>query len=375
MVRGQQTSPDVEVDLGPWAAYVVGHHPKTLSRWRMDERNGLVYEEEPATGLWPKRTEVSRKVAELKEALKILGDKQCIKSEFYKALVVQEQICQARMDDLAVKPHHFWGIPLIWVRNWHTWLGIAKLAASMLPEDHKYQPWSKLGDTFGSILQHYGEEFEWDLEKDVETIKTLSEELSASGDYPFLKEVLRFVGQIEVPVKRRSSEAEPDDLYHRLYRRLQRLDGIILRGLRLQPPPQLVLLLDRKRLIFYDKEIDLSKIPQRQVAILWVLAENVSKPVKLVDIANLRKYRIEPDQVKVLLSRLRRTKLRPAIEEYFARKGQEPYTDVLKHCHIMAFKKRGESKASGYRLTIAEEQVRVFGHRPDWMSPATTDYR
>jgi hypothetical protein len=375
MVRGQQTSPDVEVDLGPWAAYVVGHHPETLSRWQMDRRDREVYEKDPATGMGTTSAAVPRKFSELKHALKILGDKRCIESEFYKHLMKQEQTCQAVTDVLELEPDINCTDPFIWVPAWHDWLRMAKLAASMLPKDHEYRPWSTLGDTFGWILQHYGEEFEFVLGEEVETIKTLSEELSVSGAYPFMKEVLGLVGQIEVPVKGWSSEAELDDLYHRLYRRVQRLDGIILRGLWRRPPPQMLLLLDRKRLIFYEKEIDLSEIPEAQAVVLWVLAENVGKPVKLLDFEKQKDYPIDQDEVKVHLSRLRGTILRPAIRGYFARKGREPSRDVLKYCHIMASKKPRGSKERGYTLTIDEGQVRVVGDRPDWMYPATTDRR
>jgi hypothetical protein len=196
-VKGQQASTDVEVDRGPWAAYVVGHHTETLGRWWINRSDGEVYEVELAPGMGTTRGEVPRKVAELKEALKILGDKQCINSEFYKELVEREKICEAALDGL--EPDSYWTEPCIWVPGWHDWLRMAKRAASMLAKDHKYQPWSKLGDTFGWILRHYGYELTWVLEEEVEKIKTLSEELSASGDYPFLKEVLSLVVQIEVP--------------------------------------------------------------------------------------------------------------------------------------------------------------------------------
>src|SRR5690349_17405221 len=93
------------IDLRPWAAYVVGHHPLTLATWHKLQWTELRQYDDPGRGPWDR---IPRELEELASALGILADRHRVDATTLNRFRVQmERFTQIHNDILSTIVHLF----------------------------------------------------------------------------------------------------------------------------------------------------------------------------------------------------------------------------------------------------------------------------
>lgn len=353
-----------EVDLRPWAAYVLGHHPYCLVMTpdpiRIEQREFVpVHAPRP----WESYRDI---LGQIESAWEILGRKNLLNghhlAQFVKFHADIETLVEAGMSspDGSDPPGGAAGRR----KYREAWKNLASLSGKLLTATDDLPLWGAFGEAVGKSQLWLRDETKAEVLR-LDELKSLVNALNAYDQYPFLGEV---ADQLESLGRDHSSDPDAAGTGLATGRRpaLDRLAGEVQDALYRGVSPEPLLVLDRERLVFFEKEFRLGSLPAAEVALLWMLTEHVGEEVprqQLINEGNLSRDKFD---LRFSILALRKI-LRVAIKKYFSMRLRE-LPEGADDCFIVG--KRGKRGEPGpYQLALPPECVRVSDDRPDWIRP------
>jgi len=370
---------ETDYDLGPWAAYVLGHHPYSLwnqhmNDWRMirDEGEG---EDEGETPSRERSHGIPQLLSEVDEALDILTRTARIDAVVLKNLVSDRAKFLAINQD--INDTLEFDCDVISSINWNSEIepGVGDLAGLMesskqlVIEPQDLQLWLGCGAALG--------EYQFELythnifyQRCHNSLRECIEQLRQRGDYPWLEEMSHRVEQLSPTAPWRETSSFDSNNAQR--QDLAKLDADLRQALRKQARPALLLDLSPERLIFFGAQYYIGnlpagtkssdyagRIPPSEAAFLWVLARRPAQEVARRTIRDEGNLEREQGALQFYVHKLREI-LTPALRAHCSRR-RRPFSRDFKQCFI--YGKRGQG-GGPYVLHLPPERVNVSLIRP-----------
>jgi hypothetical protein len=360
-----------EIDLRPWAAYVIGHHPQLLINLEeeasycrqytafidaLERFKDHIIQLDAAVGVLAAKTEIN--AAELNKY------HLCVRAFCQSYLVMQVEDPGLFVDDVPVLPS-VPGKPAD---------GLIDALNGLLAGDENLEEWRKLGQLIANYQEvHCGASDDYrGMSRLFTEILDAVKKLSVSENHTKLSCALD-------RARRDFGKRWPDglDAQMRYANRgsldIDQLDEQIQYALKDEGPPEPVLVLDRERSTIFGQEIPMAGKHRQSIACLWVLAENANHPVKRETI----KREVDTDRalkdLRYVMTPLRKL-LQPLIESYYEQSKNTP----LKHYdqQFINGDRGGQGNRGGvdehgpYTLMLPPSLVLITSARPIWMKPA-----
>jgi hypothetical protein len=356
------------LDLKPWAAYVVGHHPY---RCRIEqERNWQKV-------VWHGETldcrdwcDLETGVEQIDEALRVLA-----KGGQVDAAVLVELhrakdafVCICKDQQLSTPAHDLDASAPFGATEWFRMLDFSE---HLLTSRDELQMWRQFGTEVGRAqfqlweASPVGGDYRQLQERDIR-LAEIAGRLTSEGRNAFL---LRQASAEDndgrptqpVPTGRWTEMA-------RSHLELARLDLQVRAILQQEAAPEPLLVLDAETLTFYGETKPFSECMPAEVACLWLLAENASKYVERSELTRVAGLASEL-HLKSHISRLRNKILKPLAEAGCGRSGAQ-LPPAYKEGFIK-FSRGGEYDNGPYRLEIDPALVNIKAPRPSHMPRLT----
>jgi hypothetical protein len=273
------------LDLGAWAAYILGHNVFTLRSWQeyfWDEHQS--WQRPRARGRWDW---IPREIAELEAGVQVIGEKNVVNAgvlnSFRKAADRFYEICDAMKDPITENEHVDWQNP--YAPGYDIWQEMADLSGTLLSPTAgtELRAWWRFGRALGEFQLSCKNWEPVAFDEEIAAIGKAWEEVMKIRVHKFAGQVADLVGQLVAP-------QEPESLADqfrlaRHFRLVPRLIDLHLRyGLRAEAPPEIVLTIDEESLTFWGQTHTLKDLQKIWVAVLWLLAERPGKVVSHRDI-------------------------------------------------------------------------------------------
>jgi hypothetical protein len=322
----------VDPDRGPWAAYVVGHHPSSLTVWH----TRYVYPERNPRGDQPGlfRGRIARELLEVDMALEILTRSGKVAAAALNSFRQERELfATIHREHINVEKEIFYE-PKVPLGSVDCDSGVSALdeldshSRRLLEKTDYLLPFLELGRWLGNSQVRLRDEDPWergdaeDWEWELEHLQDLIWWLPGSDDSlgsdrfeAFLENVCDLVND------------PPDGSCERLALRLDQLDRYLRLKLRHWKGPAPVLELDHDHLLIHGRRVEYNRHNRTYVALLWTLAEHLvdegriaaGRPKSLArsDIIQRSRISASPHRLPEPISRLRREVIEPATREFF----------------------------------------------------------
>jgi len=379
------TGAAADADLRPWAAYVVGHHPRTLYIWHelhWAEFANLRWE--LGRGPWDR---IPRELEDLRRALRILAAAgRCdprLHGRFRDTLEdvaeVHREVVRMASDFIHVSQSVDPRFEFTSAKK--ALLSLCHISDQLIDQADDLRPWRDFGDRVGF-------EHDWLFDENPcctifpEILRQMARELAERRDRSFPKAdtLIKLVDELEPPAGLES----PADVEYQKWA-LSRLDRYVRCVLKRPPWTEPILLLDEDFLIIHGERIEYAARRRNLswFAILWVLAERVLEPrmvgghavkhLERQEIVELSGIETQQENLPPMVSKLRNRVLKPAIEADCARRGIPVPSEVRKHWYIgpsttlnRKSNVRGATRPTFYELLLRPDQIRICCPRPVW---------
>jgi hypothetical protein len=365
-----------DVDLRPWAAYLVGRRPYSLrmrqeSLWEALDWEPYREEED----FWGS---IRLEIEELNEALGVLALHEQARAaalvELHRATDAFAAACGA----LAALPEPCEpeegedpdprGLGVGRAPAYAEWRHMLAFSQKVVGPSEDLQRWRDFGAIVGQCL--HGLRFSPETKAPPVSpgpggLPTLAEKLSRGWSLPLVP-VATIVGEITDAL----AESGPGwEIWLTLpdrYLRLSRLEMELRWGLQRQQPPEPVLRLDKDTITFFGITRPLDSYPRmrRELACLWELALRAGMWMRRTDL--IRQAGIGTDEVnlKTVISHLRTEILKPLAKQHFDQSNSDPPKE-FEYGFLQG--RRGGSLGGPYRLDLNPGLVQVVPPKPDWM--------
>jgi len=347
---------ETEIDLKPWAAYVVGHHPYTLLLWHEMLWYDLTYcgPDVDEQSWEPIATEIH----DLNEALRILAVEDLVKPgvliELHRIVEGFESIGMTMVESPSLDDEAKRTMP-----GNHELLIMGDLSARVMEAPEELEAWRRLGAAVGLRKYFLNGGPDGGHGQDLERPRRVQE---LARGLPTRDKTIKAIKKILQTVSATIPEARGRFL------ELSRLDGELRAQLAHRVAPEPILVLDRETLSFFGETRPLKAFPQIEMACLWILAERAGRSIPRQDIIREGSVNTDEHNLKFVVSRLRKH-LRAMAEAHCLKHGCARPSG-LEDGFIRGERLRGyraEGSCGPYALALDPALVRIQGPRPDWM--------
>jgi hypothetical protein len=229
------------------------------------------------------------------------------------------------------------------------------------------ESWYRVGDAVGAYLYCYrgGHDALEEIDRLSSEITALIKTASEQTNLPAVRDRVEEARQAfarNKPDPDRATIAEAFECTEARWVDIVQLDARIVQALRSELPVAPVLVLEPDHLTLSGLPIPVEG-NRKQIACLWVLAENANKFVGRKEIVDAIKTEYQAEGLPIIVSRLRNI-LRPLIARHRAVAGGKP---LAYEADEYIYGERGKTNAPGrYSLKLEPLQVRVDSKRPNW---------
>jgi hypothetical protein len=268
-----------DIDLKPWAAYVVGHHPHSLGIWCAR----LVYEFASNSfdvqgASWGRLT---TEVRELKKALRALASGGQVRGDAPTELLEALTRLEGTFRALVKSPEMFDPDAPDWT-GYSEWQHMVNLWARCDWPSKELRPWRELGEAVGrsQYLLEEGPVLDGDfVPAEVGAIPTILQGLRGLATEGLVQEAEETVREVNEPAKRRVRKRLRSRARAR-YAALSRLDRCLRSALREQAAPERLVTLTEETITLLSETRPLKDFPEGEMACLRVLMKHGCKPVE-----------------------------------------------------------------------------------------------
>jgi hypothetical protein len=294
------------VDPRPWAAYIIGHHPRVLKSQQEDFWERFTLRIAPEDQTLP--IAVRRTVLELNEALHVLAQADCVRSAvLVETHRVLDQMAGSFIEAVAEPfPWKLTRLPL-----WHPSGLNERLIQScgrLLQDESHLATWWELGDNLGAACNELRSALSGPsgLEKPfpsawterMTTLATLGERLDANGSMSLLNLI--------------ETHAHASANLSAIYRVMCRMDLEVQSRLMHVDPPEYQMVVGQVELSVLGHSQPLDTLTPREAACLAVLAESPGIRIARKTIIERSRQRIAPAELLRVMTGLRATLIRLA---------------------------------------------------------------
>jgi hypothetical protein len=380
-MQEQQANP--EIDLGPWAAYVLGFRAQILR----------LVQEMLWINVFPRFLDKGSAETLFKELLRSIRDalldfaladqlRGGVHPELHRALDKFNKTFKKMVKSLCPSDPKSPSSPGL-----EDWRKVVRLVSALLPNSSKLRPWSRLGAILGRcylLLWQQPANLRDGLAEALKELPEVVSDLGGGDSYPFLREVTRWAEGVSRSVQTAPQTWGYEDPIRECIRqnigyvdtegwyiKLAFLNMQVRSALRDRRVPEPLLVLTEDYLEFFGERFDFNRLYKNQISCLRVLAENAGQPVSHKTMIEEGKMNLElwTSSIKSVVSRLRKM-LRPIIERHRRREGglSLPGED---DAFIVPGQpdKNGSRQKCTYTHLLDPSRVKVVGPRPSWMKP------
>jgi hypothetical protein len=362
------------VDMKPWAAFVIGHHPYTL-RLRQEYLWENLYWELPweipqlgAPQFDPSLTEIE----EFRDALDLLAFHEDVRAaalvELHRATDAFTSIYLPLGEQLEPSPPDEEEKPdptapgLGRAPAYPAWCRMTAFAAKVVGPSNVLQRWRELGASVGrGLYKLRGSATLPPASPRPGELASIAGKLEYEGSPP-LDELVMLLSEID-----RWAVAEDGSICwaseEECYQWLSQLDMELQAALRLDPPEP-VLILDSHHITFLGIRRELADYRhlKNEIACLWVLALWPGRRIMRKDLILEAGIKVDELDLKFVISRLRSKVLRPLAKEHSQQFNCAPPPE-FEHGFILG---KRERYGGPYCLDLDPALVRVSTTRPSW---------
>jgi hypothetical protein len=362
------------LDLKPWAAFVIGHHPYTL-RLRQEWLWESLYWESPweipqlGAPQWdPRLTDIE----ELRDALELLALHEDVRAA---ALVELHRASDAFTSIYLPLGEHREPSPddeekpdptapgLGRAPAYPEWCRMIAFAARVVGPSNVLQRWRELGARVGcGLYKLRGSATLPSASPRPGELASIAGKFECEGNPP-LGELVMLLSEID-----RWAAAEDGSICwaseDECYLWLSQLDLELQAALR-QDPPEPVLILDSHHITFLGIRRELADYRhlKSEIACLWVLALRAGAWVTRTDLITRAGIQTDEINLKFVMSHLRTKVLKPLAEEHYQDTNCDPPPELER---VFILGERGGLHGGPYRLDLDPALVRVSAPRPSW---------
>jgi len=357
------TEANAHPDLLPWAAYVVGHHPRTLRMWH----EGLWLQSvcDPGGMNDAALEPINAEIRDINEALRLLA----LKSKVDTAILVElHRACdqfEASCQELVLSPDH--AEPATTVLGCAECWDMLELSKGVVKSSDELINWCDLGTAIGKCqfsLKSYGGDYEH-YPEEADDILRIAQLLRARGKQLLSKAIEQTVAKVKGSAKRQTIGG----LWKWASKRfldVSQVDRRLREALVNRAPSEPVLILNEEHLIFRGERLMVSELSPSERVCLQVLVEYAGTPIPR-DIMSQR-TKVPDESLTSVISRLR-SKLERLGKKSLQKGGGKLLRRVEQDLIPRGNDRRlrgSEERCGFYMLNLDPGLVRLEGHRrPD----------
>jgi hypothetical protein len=354
-------TPD-RLDLRPWAAYVVGGQPYDLHLkfWVMERKfEHCAFVDKASFGLF------RGSIHELRKALSALAYHRQVDPVVMGQILTStsrlEQMLKQRIAEQDF-PDAGDGGDTDAMTLMHWW-ELAEHAMEAVGPSQDLRTWCRLGAAVGRVRLNLEQHAHPDLSTGIKHVRNLLPELRPLAGGEVVKDVKATLTAIRRGPVSRDLDARVR-IADRQSQAVAALDRRLRETLSQRAAPEPLLVLNRQRIILFGHELLLSELPQKDSALLWVLAEKPSQLVSRSEIISEGRIGGSPRSLKCRVSRLRKR-----LKTLIAMRCQCPASRSEPPAKNIIVQARGQTWGDGgpYKLDLDPDRVVVQGDRPAWM--------
>jgi hypothetical protein len=356
-----------DIDLKPWAAYVVGHSPHSLGIWC--ERLLHAFDTDSFDAQEASVGSFTTETRELKKALRALASGEQVRGAVLDELLDTLTRLEGTFRELAESPEMVDPEAPCWT-GYSEWQHVVDLSARCVGPSEELQLWRKLGEAVGRSQYRLWVDPELDRDfvpAEVGAIPAILRGLRRVARKALVQEIRQTIKEVNEPAKRRTFEGRWSRVQAR-YAALSELDGRLRSALRERAAPEWLVALTEKTIGLLGVSRPLKDFPESRMACLRVLAEHGCKPVEREVIIEEGGIETDPYNLRWIVHRLDEDLKQWGREICKARGCDEP--ECVKSGFITGLRETRYAKhgtGGPYRLAVDRSRVRVDGPRPSWM--------